>query len=216
MEEKSELGDIILNKDSKEGGSKKVILAAAALGVILIVVVLLMNTLSNEPQNNLPQQAALPPKPVTTQKSEIVKEEPLFEDVEVVDETNQDEEDLEQIAKKLKQQSKETPEPKVEVVQKPKVAKETQTVQKTPKTTAGISKQLHYYIQVGSFTKQPDKKFLAKIKQNGYNYRLYKTTIRGKKVTKVLIGPFGSKKAARAKLSDVRKKIIRDAFLARI
>jgi len=84
MEEKNELGDIILNKNSSQGGNKKVILAAATLGVILIIVVLLMNTLNSENEENLPQ-TNLPPKPKTV-ATNVKKEEPLFEDVEVLDE----------------------------------------------------------------------------------------------------------------------------------
>jgi len=158
MEEKNELGDIILNKNSKEGGNKKIIFAAATLGVILIVVVLLMNSLNSENDNNLPQ-ATLPPKPATITEKEP-KEEPLFEDVEVVDETAQDEDEkLEKIAQKLKEES--VQESTIEEVKqqrvkkKPKVVavKESKKVNSTKKPVHKKASHGRYYVQVGSFSK---------------------------------------------------------------
>jgi len=78
MEEKNELGDIILNKGNKEGGSKKIILAAATLGIILIVVVLLMNTLSLDNQNNLPQNALPKLRYNKEDKKRLLPKKPLL------------------------------------------------------------------------------------------------------------------------------------------
>ena len=223
MEEKNELGDIILNKGNKEGGSKKIILAAATLGIILIVVVLLMNTLSSDNQNNLPQNA-LPPKPVKENaQADVQKEEPLFEDVEVIDEKGDSEDQkLEKIAKELKEQST-TEEPEVEEVTssktevkpQPKPAvKKSAPVKSAPKKSAARG---HYYVQVGSFSKyKPNKKFLSSIKKEGYSYTFHKATVHGRHVTKVLVGPFGSEREARSALSKIRKRIEKGAFLTKI
>ena len=223
MEEKNELGDIILNKGNKEGGSKKVILAAATLGIILIVVVLLMNTLNSENQNNLPQ-TALPPKPAQENtQANVQKEEPLFEDVEVIDEKGDSEDEkLEKIAKELKEQSV-TEEPEVEEVASSKAEIKPQpkpAVKKAaPVKTAQKKSALkgHYYVQVGSFSKyKPNKKFLASIKKAGYNYTFHKATVHGRSVTKVLVGPFRSEREARNALSKIRKRIEKGAFLTKI
>ncbi len=224
MEEKNELGDIILNKGNKEGGSKKVILAAATLGIILIVVVLLMNTLSSDNQNNLPQNA-LPPKPAKESvQADVQKEEPLFEDVEVIDEKGDSEDEkLEKIAKELKEQSI-TEEPVVEEVAssksevkhtQPKPAvKKVAPIKTTPKKS---TLKGHYYVQVGSFSKyKPNKKFLASIKKEGYSYTFHKATVHGRSVTKVLVGPFRSEREARNALSKIRKRIEKGAFLTKI
>ncbi len=225
MEEKNELGDIILNKGNKEGGSKKVILAAATLGIILIVVVLLMNTLSNDNQNNLPQ-SALPPKPAKESlEADVQKEEPLFEDVEVIDEKGDSEDEkLEKIARELKEQSI-TEEPVVEEVassksevkhtqQKQAVTKKATPAKTTPKKSVAKGE---YYIQVGSFSKyKPNKKFLTSIKKAGYNYTFHKATVHGRSVTKVLVGPFRSEREARNALSKIRKRIEKGAFLTKI
>jgi len=220
MEEKSELGDIILNKGSSQGGSKKIILAVATLGIILIVVVLLMNTLNSDQQNNLPQ-AALPPKPAPqTAQTNIQQEEPLFEDVEVIDEGG-DEEDqkLEQIAKKLKEQSKEevVTSKKTPQTQKTASKKVATPVKKATPKTAPKATYGRYYVQVGSFSlSKPNKKFLTAIQRQGYTYKFHKATVRGKKVTKVLVGPFGSEKEARSALRNIRKNLVKDAFLLKL
>jgi DedD protein len=231
MEEKNELGDIILNKNSNQGGNKKVILAAATLGVILIVVVLLMNSLSSEEQNNLPQKTALPPKPVATPQvtqDTTQKEEPMFEDAEIIDEDLMAEDDaetkkLEEIAKKLKKQSAEQPkqhvvkhEPKPQpkhVAQPKKEVKKVATHTTTPKKATHGKK---YYVQVGSFTRSPNKDLIKSIKATGYNYRFYKTVINGRHITKVLIGSFRNEKEARYALKKVRRLVVKDAFVVKL
>ncbi|HUH42097.1 MAG TPA: hypothetical protein VLZ29_03190, partial [Sulfurimonas sp.] len=87
MEEKNELNDIILNKNSSSAGNKRVILAVATLGVVLIIVVMLMGSLTSNNTSGQPQ-AILPPEPQKEIKS--VADEPLFEDVPVVQETTKD------------------------------------------------------------------------------------------------------------------------------
>ena len=164
MEEKNELNNIILNKGGSSAGSKKIILAVATLGVTLIVVIMLMNTLTSKGTDNLPQ-AMLPPEPQTKQINHI-EDEPLFEEVEVIQDTNIEADSLDKIAQKLKKESikeklepvvktvkKETPKPKIvkkEVV-KPIVKKE--VTKKAVTTTTKISSTGDFYIQVGSFAK---------------------------------------------------------------
>ncbi len=87
MEEKSELNDIILNKNLSSTNSKKIVLAVATLGIILIVVIMLMNTITSKGTDNLPR-GVLPPAP-EIKKSKIVENEPLFEEVPVVQDGTQ-------------------------------------------------------------------------------------------------------------------------------
>ena len=225
MEEKNELGDIILNKNSKEPGSKKVILAAATLGIILIVVVLLMNTLNESSENNLPQNA-LPPKPMTKSPADATQqEEPLFEDVEVIDEKSSSEDaKLEEIAKELKEESIVAQEPQIEEVAPTKTevrVPKQESVATKPRKVANSKKKTvmkgRYYVQVGSFSKyRPNRKFLASIEKAGYSYIFHKTTVHGRLVTKVLVGPFGSEREARKALKNIRKRIEKSAFLTKL
>ena len=64
---------------------------------------------------------------------------------------------------------------------------------------------LVYYIQVGSFSKQPSSQFLSVITRNGFHYQL--------RSGKLLIGPYKSDPAARKDLPRVKNKINKSAFI---
>lgn len=212
MNDKNELNDIILNKGGSANSNKKIILAVATLGVILIIVVMLMNSLSSNGTDNLPQ-AALPPEP-QVQTVEQEANEPLFEEVEVIQEDTDNSSDLDQIAQKLKEESMvqeeevvvAAPEP-VKTVKKAEVKK---AVVKTPATKS--SPTVAYYIQVGSFSKyQPNKKFLKSITDLGFDYKFHKVN----STNKVLVGPFSTSKAAKDARRVLRAKVEPGAFLVK-
>jgi len=214
MEEKNELNDIILNKGGSTNSNKKIILAVATLGIILIIVVMLMNSLSSSGTDNLPQ-AALPPEP-QTQSVAQTQDEPLFEEVEVIEEDSPAEvdKDLNEIAQKLKQESlEEDVTPKETVVQKP-VKKVAPVKTKTSaKPATKVATTGHYYIQVGSFSKyEPNKKFLQSITNLGYKYKYHKV----QNLNKVLVGPFKTRDEANAAKRTLRAKVEPGAFLVKI
>ena len=216
MEEKNELNDIILNKGGSTANSKKIILAVATLGVILIIVVMLMNTLTSTGTDNLPQ-AILPPEPQNKQ-AKAIADEPLFEEVEVIQEGEQNNDSLDKIAQKLKAESqKEKTQAVVKVPKKESVKeKATKTVTKEISQQKAAS-SVAYYIQVGSFAKyKPNKKFLDSILKLGYKYKFHKVTRNSKTLTKVLVGPFADEKEARQALRTVRSNIEAGAFLTKI
>lgn len=222
MNETNELNDIILNKGKTNNSNKKIMLAVATLGVILIIVIMLMNSLSSNGTDNLPQ-AVLPPEP----QAQVAQtdEEPLFEEVAVVEEKSNSDANLDAIAQKLKKESFEEPE-KVEVIVIPtpepqKIVKKKPVIKKkkahapvkkvaTPKHIAmsGL-----YYIQVGSFSKyEPNKKFLRKIKKLGYNYKYHNVGI----MNKVLVGPFKTQHDAKTARRELRSKVEPGAFLVKL
>ena len=224
MEEKNELNDIILNKSGGASGNKKIVLAVATLGIILIIVVLLMNTLTSGGTNNLPK-AVLPPEPNVKTTSQM-DEDPLFEEVEVLEEEMQENDSLDKIAQRLKQESltkqAEKPSPAVEkkpevievVEKKPEVKKEV-VAKKVEKPKAKPAKKV--YIQVGSFTKyEPNKKFLKSITSKGFKYKYHKIIRNSKTLNKVLVGPFKSEKDARDALRTIRSSVEAGAFLVKI
>ncbi len=218
MEEKNELNDIILNKGGNASNNKKIILAVATLGIILIVVIMLMNTLASKGTDNLPQ-AVLPPEPKTKTTQEIT-EEPLFEEIEVVEEKAPNNNDLDKIAQRLKKESlatqENTPQEKTSntSVKAPKPQNvEKKTVQK-PQPTPVIHA---YYVQVGSFSKyEPNKKFLKSITDKGYSYKYHKVIVNSKTLNKVLVGPFSSEKEARSALRTIRSSIEPGAFVVKL
>jgi DedD protein len=232
MQEKNELNDIILNKNSSGNSNKKIVLAVATLGIILIIVVMLMNSITSSGTDNLPQ-AVLPPEPTAQAVSENAQE-PLFEEVPVVQESAQSSDNLDNIAQKLKQESqdeKSSPEPqaqeeesepvvtqkvqKAESVKAPVVSKRETTKAAEPtrvKTSTGGS----LYIQVGSFSKYaPNKTFLKSITDKGYKYEFREVKINSQAVNKVLVGPFSNDSEAREALAVIRKSVESGAFITK-
>ena len=228
MRDNNELNDIILNKGSSANNNKKVILAVATLGVILIVVVMLMNSLTSTGTDNLPQ-TPLPPEP-KTQATQEMKDEPLFEEVEVMQEESQASDNLDAIAKKLKEESQELETPEVQMIEEPVIvvakpkptpvvqAKPVVKVKAEPKPSAPLStSKSYYYIQVGSFSKfAPNKKFLDSITNLGYKYKFHKITKNGTSLNKVLVGPFKSTITAKDARRILRAKVEPGAFLIKL
>ncbi len=221
MKETNELNDIILNKGGSTNNNKKIILAVATLGVILIIVVMLMNSLSSNGTDNLPQ-AVLPPEP-KAQQAQMVQEDPLFEEVEVVQEDSANNDNLDKIAKKLKAESQaevvvvEEPVVVAKPKPKPKPVVKAKPAVKKPKPAPVAVASGNYYIQVGSFSKYaPNKKFLSSIEKLGYTYKFHKVTKNSKTLNKVLVGPFNSTTKAKDARRVLRAKIEPGAFLVKL
>ena len=222
MNEQNELSDIVLNKNSSSNSNKKIILAIATLGVVLIIVVMLMNSLSSDTTDNLPQ-AVLPPEPQTLTQNNV-ENEPLFEEVEVIEDNApiSSDTDLDKIAQKLKEESaleevaviEETPKSVVKKVQKPQVKKVVHKTQPKQHTTQKVAvTKNRYYIQVGSFSKyEPNKQFLHRITQLGFNYTYHKVN----NLNKVLVGPFKTRKEAYKAKKVLRAKVEPGAFLVKL
>ena len=231
MNDKNELSDIVLNKGNGSGPNKKIILAVATLGVILILVVMLMSSMNSGSNDNLPQ-AVLPPKPQKEVAQNKTDDEPLFQDVKVIQDDASSDADLDKIAQKLKQESQgenaAQPQPKqtekvvtatqpvekkVHPIQKEAPKKPVVHKHKTKKSNSHVlAGDRHYYIQVGSFSKyKPNKKFLDSIHKLGYSVKYHKVG----NLNKVLVGPFTQSEAAKAK-KVLRSKVEPGAFLVKL
>jgi len=215
MNDKNELNDIILNKGSAANSNKKIILAVATLGVILIIVVMLMNSLSSSGTDNLPQ-VALTPEP-QVQTLEQTANEPLYEEVEVIQEDINNDSNLDQIAQKLKEESMVEEEETIVTISEPvknaapKVTPKEVVVKKAAPAKSASSGS--YYIQVGSFSKyEPNKKFLKSITDLGFDYKYHKVNA----INKVLVGPFSTSKAAKDARRVLRIKVEPGSFLIKL
>jgi DedD protein len=126
------------------------------------------------------------------------KSEKLIEKLKKEDKKTQV--DTKTVEKKVKKDVKQlfTSKPKKQVVKKP-------TVTNFSKTSTNI-KPTGVFVQIGAYSKTPNDKFLKNIKNNGYNYNLYKVEVKGKLYVKVLIGPFKSKAQAKNNLDDIKSK----------
>ena len=63
-----------------------------------------------------------------------------------------------------------------------------------------------YYIQIGAFTKAPNKNLLKSITSKGYSYKVYSVIIKGKMYNKVLIGSYNTRTDATKNLSKVKQE----------
>lgn len=109
----------------------------------------------------------------------------------------------------------------VQPVKKPKVSApkeiiaESKITKSAPETK--ISSLSGYFIQVGATANTfPDRRYLQKIKDAGYDYIVHSMVIKGRKIKKILIGPYHSKDEARAALPTVKSKINSGAYIYRI
>lgn len=87
-------------------------------------------------------------------------------------------------------------------------AKPASTDTSAPKTTAKSEDSGVWYIQVGSFSKEPNKALFDRLNASGLKY----TTIPAGATTKVMVGPFQGKKAAQDVLGNVKRNIESGAY----
>lgn len=98
------------------------------------------------------------------------------------------------------------------IVKKEKVIKETKK-RKLSSVPPAEEKNLDstsdlggYYIQIGAFSKKPNRKFKNNIVKKGYYYKIYEVDVKGKTFYKVLIGPYPVKSLALKVISKVKKE----------
>ena len=89
-------------------------------------------------------------------------------------------------------------------------AKKPTHVNHKKKRTVSTKSTKYYYVQVGSFKTKPSQKYLGKISKLGLPYKVKKTNI-----YKVLVGPYKKEFTARKKLSVVRQKLNKNAFISK-
>jgi len=70
--------------------------------------------------------------------------------------------------------------------------------------TKNVNTLKGYFIQIGAFTKEPNRNLLNNISNKGYSYTVYQLTIKGKLYNKVLIGSYKSRSDALSKLSKIK------------
>ena len=102
------------------------------------------------------------------------------------------------------------PEPK-----KPALEKEL-TKPEIKAKTASSSAMAGSYVQVASVAKfDPKSSLIKKLNSLGYEYKTYETTVNGKKVIKLLIGPFSGAEL-KQKLDQIKANIDQKAYIYRI
>ncbi|MDP1784759.1 MAG: SPOR domain-containing protein [Sulfuricurvum sp.] len=87
-------------------------------------------------------------------------------------------------------------------------AKVTDTKAETKNTVTPTASQATYYIQVGSFTNEPNKALFDRLNASGMKY----TTQKSGSVTKIMVGPFQGEKSVQDALGTVRQNVEAKAF----
>ena len=82
--------------------------------------------------------------------------------------------------------------------------------------TASSSAMAGSYVQVASVAKfDPKSSLIKKLNSLGYEYKTYETTVNGKKVIKLLVGPFGGAEL-KQKLDQIKANIDQKAYIYKI
>ncbi len=230
MEDKNELSDIVLEKGTNKTLKAKRILIIIAILIIIFLAVILSMKFINKPQNTQQPKLILPPEPTSTVQK-ITKDEQLFKQVPIIEENNTKKDSFENMVKSLKEkeiQKTKTAEVKAKQEIKKATVTTTKVIQPVVKPLVKVAKKdtkkivsreatNGIYVQVGATSKYtPDKKYLKKIIDKKYNYRLLAITIKGKKVTKILIGPFKNRKIAKENMVNIKKDINKNAFIYKV
>lgn len=134
-------------------------------------------------------------KPKEESKKESPKKEPLKK------------EEPKKETKLTVQPKKVTPEVKTPAPVK-KVSDPKLTEKVTPKETSSNGDTTIYYIQVGSFSKEPNPTLLDHLNASGLHY----TTRKVGDMTKLLVGPYQGEEAAKEGLINVRQNVEAQAF----
>ena len=95
--------------------------------------------------------------------------------------------------------------PKAEPVAATKVINTKVETKTTPSANNGGGT---YYVQVGSFTKEPNKALFDRLNASGMKY----TTQKSGETTKILVGPFQGEKAVQDTIGNIRQNIEAKAF----
>ena len=231
--------------ENPNGKVKKIITTIISLIILFLIIVIVVKFLNTndeeEPvlsQNTagaliLPDEPVAPmPMPESFEQMPIVTEPaPTINQVlELKDEPR-----AELIVPKEPETTKPEPAPKAEVKKpaaKPEPKKPEPTVIKPePKKpalekeltkpeikakTASSSAMAGSYVQVASVAKlDPKSSLIKKLNSSGYEYKTYETTVNGKKVIKVLIGPFSGAELNQ-KLGQIKADIDQNAYIYKI
>jgi len=246
MEEKQELKDILINEDeSKSGAPKKILLFAAAGVLVFVFAIFLVYAINSggekeEQKDEQKQQEIVPADGKVEDKfPALAPKEPggegtSFEQVPIEPNkgaTEGGEKKFEDIIREIKEKNLPAPpEPKAEPKQEKKVTEQQkptpaptpaptqkESAPSKPAQTSGGEVSKGFYIQVGANVKsEPDKKFLAKITEAGYGYRLQHITKDGNEIVRTLVGPYAARSEAKEALSGVQQNITAGAFILEI
>lgn len=233
MDDKRELNDILIGgEDSRARQTKKLILLIVAIVILVlaIAIIALSMTGSNEEETII----------IGTENANPALPNSSFDNVPVNNtEEDQFEKIVQEIKARQQNNATETasvpaapaipPEapkatmpnksaqqaPRAVVSSQPRVASATtsnrQTASRAFRGNNGDIAESGYYLQVGAFSKTPNKAFLDNL--NKYSYRIQEIMINSKVITRYLVGPYSSRDEAQRDYNNVARDITTPVFL---
>lgn len=214
MNEKRDFDDIMLGGDDMRGkDNKKMLLLIIAIVVLVLAIAIIVIAMTNQKSS----------------ETIVVDSTPTSIDGNItggdfsamnIDSTGED--PFEQIVRDIKNSTEQenanatppvTQEPKVTMPQKPKQVATATTkpvITSSPRRTVnrlsnGDLAENGYYLQVGAFSKTPNKAFIDSI--NNYSYRIQEIMINSSVITRYLVGPYKSREEAQRDYERVSKDI---------
>ncbi len=235
MESKNELSDIVLEKDDGKSLKIKRVLIIIAILIIVFLISLLSMKLINNPAKNETKNIVLPPEP-TANVQKTQNSDELFKQVPILEENNTKKDNFDNIVKNLKNREMKSEQndikksvkteqsqdkeivtqvkPVVEAAVKPSLKQDKAPAKKVYKNITTKAGRKGVYIQVGATSKYtPNKTFLKKIKDQKFAYKLLPITIKDKRITKILVGPFKNRSIAKQNLDKIKKSLNKHAFI---
>lgn len=226
MDDKRELNDILMGgDDNRSNQSKKIVFLI--IGIIVLIVAIIAIIISMLNSNNKPETLVLNKGQENTDIS-IPQNPSMINNVPI----NESEEDkFEKIVEEIKsqyQQNSTSVEKSQEVLPKAtipvkKAEKKQQAIptikqQKAPQQVRVVNRSNNgdiatsgYYLQVGAFSKAPNKEFIDKI--NVYSYRIQEILINSKVITRYLIGPYKNRADAQKDYENISRDIATPIYL---
>lgn len=244
-QENQELQDIILENDDENpnGKVKKIIttiISLIILFLIIVIVVKFLNTndeeepvlsqntagaliLPDEPVAPMPMPESFEQMPIVTEPAPTInqvlelKDEPRAELIVPKEPEKPEPAPKVEVKKPAAKPEPKKPEPTVIKPEPKKPALEKELTKPEIKAkTASSSAMAGSYVQVASVVKlDPKSSLIKKLNSSGYEYKTYETTVNGKKVIKVLIGPFSGAELNQ-KLGQIKADIDQKAYIYKI
>lgn len=226
MDDKRELNDILIGgDDGRSNQSKKVMFLIAGIVVLIIAIITIIISMLN---NNKPETIVLN-KGQENVDIAIPQDSNMLNNIPI----NESEEDkFEKIVEEIKSQYQQnsTPTEKSQEVS-PKATIPVKKPEKIPQAVPQIKQQKApkqqirvvnrsnngdiatsgYYLQVGAFSKAPNKDFIDKI--DAYGYRIQEILINSKVITRYLIGPYKSRAEAQKDFANIARDIATPIYL---
>lgn len=225
MSEKREFDDIMLGGDDMRGkDSKKMLLLIIAIVVLLLAIVIIVMAMSGK-TDSVSGKKDNEPIVVNTQPTGIgesaIPGDEFKTDFNSMNIDNSNEDRFDQIVRDIKNSTEPEPlapeplaqpEPKAtipnkptNVAPKPKVTQRTTTRRTMNRLNNGDLAENGYYLQVGAFSKTPNRAFIDSI--NNYSYRIQEIMINSIVITRYLVGPYKSREEAQRDYDRVSRDI---------